>query len=83
MMTAIQMNAELLRNMSIIAEDESLLSRAAKYLRKLVKEKEQTQSLMTKEQFFDRIDKANKGELYDMLPNENLTDFLRRQGYEV
>ena len=33
-MTAIQMNAELLRNMSIIAEDEHLLKRAAKYLRK-------------------------------------------------
>ena len=77
------MNAELLRNMSIIAEDEGLLSRAAKYLRKLVKEKQQAQSQMTKEQFLERIDKANKGELYEMLPNENLTDFLRRQGYEV
>lgn len=77
------MNAELLRNMSIIAEDEGLLSRAAKYLRKLVKEKQQAQSQMTKEQFLERIDQANKGELYEMLPNENLTDFLRRQGYEV
>ena len=37
-MTAIEMNAELLRNMSIIAEDENLLKRAAKYLRKLVAE---------------------------------------------
>ena len=37
-MTAIQLNAELLRNMSIIAEDENLLKRAAKYLRKLVSE---------------------------------------------
>ena len=40
-MTAIQMNAELLRNMSIIAEDENLLKRAAKYLRKLVAEKKE------------------------------------------
>ena len=39
-MTAIQMNAEILRNMSIIAEDENLLKRAAKYLRKLAAEKE-------------------------------------------
>ena len=31
-MTAVQLNAELLRNMSIIAEDETLLKRAAKYL---------------------------------------------------
>ena len=58
-MTAIQMNAELLRNMSIIAEDENLLKRVAKYLRKLVAEKEDP-TLMTKEEFFARIDKAEK-----------------------
>lgn len=39
-MTAIQMNAELLRNMSIIAEDENLLKRAVKYLRKLVSQRD-------------------------------------------
>ena len=58
-MTAIQMHAELLRNMSIIAEDENLLKRAAKYLRKLVAEKEDP-TLMTKEEFFARVDKAEK-----------------------
>ncbi len=58
-MTAIQMNAELLRNMSIIADDENLLKRAARYLRKLVAEKED-QTLMTKEEFFARIDKAEQ-----------------------
>ncbi len=39
-MTALEMNAEILRNMSIIAEDEALLKRAARYLRKLVAEKQ-------------------------------------------
>ena len=39
-MTTLELNAELLRNMSIIAEDEVLLKRAARYLRKLVAEKE-------------------------------------------
>ena len=58
-MTAIQMNAELLRNMSIIAEDENLLKRAAKYLRKLAAEKEDP-TLMTKEDFFARVDKARE-----------------------
>ena len=58
-MTVIQMNAELLRNMSIIAEDENLLRRAAKYLRKLVAEKEDP-TLMTKDEFFARVDKAEK-----------------------
>ena len=38
-MTETQMIAEILRNMSIIVEDEQLLKRAAKYLRKLAAEK--------------------------------------------
>jgi hypothetical protein len=58
-MTAIEMNAELLRNLSIIAEDENLLKRAVKYMRKLVADKEDP-TLMTKEEFFARVDKAEK-----------------------
>ena len=82
-MTAIQMNAELLRNMSIIAEDENLLKRAAKYLRKLVAEKEDP-TLMTKEEFFAKIEQAEheiaEGKGIKMLPNETLDDLLRRVG---
>ena len=55
-----QLNAELLRNMSIIAEDENLLKRAAKYLRKLVAEKEADPTEMTREEFFERVDKAER-----------------------
>ena len=55
-----QLNAELLRNMSIIAEDENLLRRAAKYMRKLVAEKQEDPTLLTKEEFFARVDKAEK-----------------------
>lgn len=83
-MTAIQMNAELLRNMSIIAEDENLLKRAAKYLRKLVAEKEKDPALLTKEEFFARVDEAReqikRGEGVEMLPNESLDEFLERIG---
>ena len=82
-MTAIQMNAEILRNMSIIAEDESLLKRAAKYLRKLVAEKKADSTLLSKEEFFARVDEAKKSPSYSMLPDENLTDFLKRQGYDL
>lgn len=59
-MTTMQLNAELLRNMSIIAEDENLLRRATKYLHKLVSEKKADPTLLTKEEFFARIDKAEK-----------------------
>ena len=39
-MTALQMNAELFRELSIIAEDESLMKKALKYLKKLSAKKQ-------------------------------------------
>ena len=36
--------------------------------------------LMTKEEFFARVDKAKEGPSYELLPDEKLTDFLTRQG---
>jgi len=50
-MTAVQLNAKILRNLGAIAEDESMLKRVAKYLRKLVSEKEADQTLLSKEEF--------------------------------
>ena len=47
-MTAIQLNAEILRNLGTLAEDESMLKRVAKYLRKLVAEKKEDPTLFTK-----------------------------------
>ena len=83
-MTAIQMNAELFRNMSIIAEDENLLKRAAKYLRKLVAEKKADPTLLTQKEFFARVDEAReqikRGEGVEMLPDESLDEFLQRVG---
>ena len=61
-MTAIQIaniNAEILRNLGILAEDENMLNRVAKYLRKLVREKEDP-TLMSKEEFFAQIDEAER-----------------------
>ena len=79
-MTAIELNAEMLRNMSIIAEDENLLKRAAKYLRKLVAEKTADPTMMTKEEFFARIDKAKKGPSYRLEEGETIEDLLARVG---
>ena len=75
-MTAVQMNAEILRNMSIIAEDEHLLKRAAKYLRKLAAEKEDT-TCFTKEEFFARIDKAKEGASMQFDSVEELDKYIR------
>ena len=76
-MTAIQMNAEMLRNMSIIAEDEKLLKRATKYLRKLVAEKESESTRLSKEDFFERIEEARKqtGQTFETV--EELDKYIR------
>ena len=59
-MTTIQLHAEILRNLGTLAEDENMLKRVAKYLRKLVAEKKADPTLLTKEEFFARVDKAEK-----------------------
>ena len=75
-MTAIQMNAELLRDMSIIAEDENLLKRAAKYLRKLVAEKNDP-TLMSEEDFFAKIERAEKQSGKSFASAEELDKYIR------
>lgn len=85
-MTSVQLsdlNADILRNLGTIAEDEGMLKRAAKYLRRLAKEMSKDSTLMTKEEFFRRVDEAKQGSLATMLPGEDLTMFLKRQGYDL
>ena len=83
-MTAVQLNAEILRNLGALAEDESMLKRVAKYLRKLVSEKEADPTLLSKEDFFASVDEARgqikRGEGVEMLPDESLDEFLNRVG---
>ena len=80
-MTALEMNAELLRNMSIIAEDEALLKRAARYLRKLVAEKQADDTELSKEEFFARVDEAREqirqGEANSFATVEELDKYIR------
>ena len=88
-MTTSQLNAEVLRNLSILAESEEMFERAAKYLRKLVKEQQQQAdpTLMSKEEFFDKLNKAeeeyHQGKYSTLLPGESVTDMLKRCGYDI
>ena len=62
-MTAVQLNAmntQLLQGIGVIADDESLMKRLTKFVAKLVREKTQDPTLITKEEFFARIDKAEQ-----------------------
>ncbi len=88
-MTAAQydaMNVQLWQNIGAIAEDKSLMKRLAKYVAKLRKEKEDP-SLMTKEEYFAMLDEREaayaRGEYSELLPGENLTEHLRRLGYDI
>ena len=88
-MTTSQLNAEVLRNLSILAENEEMFERAAKYLRKLVKEQQQQAdpTLMSKEEFFDKLNKAeeeyHQGKYSTLLPGESVTDMLKRCDYDI
>lgn len=81
-MTAVQianLNAEIQRNLGALSEDETMLNRVAKYLRKLVKEKEDP-TLMSKEEFVQKIERSKKealeGKVHRIKSKEQLSQFL-------
>ena len=88
-MTAVQYNTmskELWQDIGAIADNENLMRRLARYAKKLVKEQHDP-TLMTKEEYFAMLDEAEqqlaRGEGMAMLPGEDLTAFLKRNGYEI
>ena len=86
-MTTSQLNAEILQNLSLLSESEDMMARVAQYLRKLVKEQNADPTLMSKEEFFAKLDKAEedyqKGNYTTLMQGESVTDMLKRCGYEV
>ncbi len=82
-MTAVELNAQIWRDMAEIADSEPLMKQLAKYLKKLVAKKNDL-TLMTDEEFFKRVDEAREeirqGKGIKMLPNESLDEFLKRIG---
>ena len=89
-MTAVQLNAlnaQIWRDMGVLAENEGMMKRVARYLHKLKKEMEEDPTLMTKEEYFAMLDEREaayaRGEYSELLPGENLTEHLRRLGYDI
>ena len=82
-MTAIQIYAELLRELSTIVEDESLMTKVLKYIKKLTTKKPDP-TLMTKEEFLAKLERGEEeyrqGKTYAMLPGKSYVDFRRRIG---
>ncbi len=88
-MTAVQLNAmntELWQSIGSIADNEALMRRLTKYAKKLAKEKGDA-ALMSEEEFYAKIERAEqqaaRGEGMELLPGEDLTTFLNRNGYGV
>ena len=83
-MATSQITAELLHSLGDIADDDTLMAKVLKYVKKLASQrKKEDPTLMSKEEFFARVDKAKEGTSYQMLPNEDLVTFLRRIGHDV
>lgn len=59
-MTAIQLNADIYQNLALLSEHKSMLDKAAKYIRRLVKQVTDDPTCMTKEDFFARVDEARE-----------------------
>ena len=79
-MTTVQLNADILRNLGIIAEDESMLEKVAKYVRKLAKQMTEDSTCMSKEEYFAMLDRskaqAERGEVYRFKDKEQMLNWL-------
>ncbi len=81
MMTTTQqiaMNTELWQSIGYIADDDALMRRLTRYAKKLAKEKDPT--LMTKDEFFARVEAAKEGPSYELQEGETIEDLLKRVG---
>ena len=61
-MTALQLKAELNRQINSIADDEAMLAKAINYVKRLAKQKAKAEdpTRMSKEDFFKMIDESKK-----------------------
>ena len=56
----IALNGDFFYDLSIIAQDESLLKRAMKYIKRLAREQKNDPTLMTEKEFMAKLDRAER-----------------------
>ena len=79
-MTAVQLNAmntELWQSIGAIADSEPLKKRLTRYAKKLVKEREADPTLMTEEEFFAKLERAEKQPGKSFASVEELDKYIR------
>ena len=82
-MTTSQVNTGIYRSLGIISEDENMLRKVAKYLQRVAKKMTEDSTLMSKEDFFARVDCAAQEPSHELLMGEDLTTYLKRRGYDL
>ena len=85
-MTAIQLRAELTREVDQFADDENILAQILEFVKSLTTKKPDPTAL-TKEQFFAKLDhsrrQAQRGEVYTKREDETFDQFFTRLQNEV
>ena len=77
-MTALQLNADIYQNLAILSQDESMLEKAAKYVRKLAKQLADDPTCMSKEEYFAMLDRSEQGPtVYTAKSVEELDKYIR------
>lgn len=79
-MTAVQLNAmntQLWQGIGTIADSEPLMKRLTKYVGRLVKEKAADSTLMSKEEFYAKIERAEKQPGKSFASVEELDKYIR------
>ena len=82
-MKAGELTAELLRELSVIEEDEALMKKALNYIKKLTAKKTNP-TLMSKEELLAKLERGEEeyrqGKCVRLQEGESLSDMLRRSG---
>ncbi|MBR0526254.1 MAG: hypothetical protein IJJ98_06110 [Prevotella sp.] len=70
------LSTDFLRDLGIIAQDESRMRRAIRYIKRLAAEKPDP-TLMSKEEYFNMIEEASKGKSMAFSSVEELDQYIR------
>ena len=73
----LKLNSELFGLLQEICASETLMAKGIKALKRVLKNKDEDDTLMTEEELNEKL------ECNTMLANEDLTEYLKRRGHEI
>lgn len=83
----LKLNSELFGLLQEICASETLMAKGIKALKRVLKNKDEDDTLMTEEELNEKLERGirayESGECNTMLANEDLTEYLKRRGHEI